>query len=81
MHGRLRWLDVDCTVVVDGMTVRPGDVIHADVNGAISIPVAALPGLAEGAAEVRQGEEERHAGWRKPGFTLDEYEAQLKRRG
>ena len=38
MHGRLRWLDVGSPVVIDGMTVRPGDIIHADVNGAIVIP-------------------------------------------
>ena len=38
MHGRIRWLDVNSPVVIDGMTVRPGDVIHADINGALVIP-------------------------------------------
>src|SRR5439155_17993574 len=32
MHGTIRWLDVNSPVVIDGMTVRSGDVIHADEN-------------------------------------------------
>jgi regulator of RNase E activity RraA len=38
MHGEMRWLDRNTPVVVDGMTVRPGDFIHADENGAVVIP-------------------------------------------
>src|SRR5688572_23949548 len=38
MHGRLRWLDVGSPVIVDGMTVKTGDVVHADINGALVIP-------------------------------------------
>jgi 4-hydroxy-4-methyl-2-oxoglutarate aldolase len=56
MHGRLRWLDVQCTVIVDGMTVHPGDFIHADVNGALVIPRAVADRVYDRAAEVRQRE-------------------------
>jgi len=38
MHGRLRWLRAGSPVVIDGMTVRTGDIIHADVNGVLCIP-------------------------------------------
>ncbi len=37
----------DLPVEVHGMPVRPGDLVHADRHGAVVIPEAALPGLAE----------------------------------
>ncbi len=40
MHGLIRWLDVNGPVMIDGMRVRPGDIIHADVNGALVVPRA-----------------------------------------
>ena len=57
MHGRLRWLDVNSTVMIDGMTVRPGDFIHADENGAIVIPRQAADQVYEKAVEVRAKEQ------------------------
>lgn len=73
MHGRLRWLDLNTTVIIDGMTVRPGDVIHADVNGCVVIPQEVADRAYEKAMEVRKREQGLFARWRAPGFTLDEY--------
>ena len=61
MHGRLRWIDVNSPVVIDGMTVRPGDFIHADVNGAVCIPREIADRVYEQAALVRQREAEMFA--------------------
>jgi hypothetical protein len=61
MHGRLRWIDVNSTVVIDGMTVRPGDFIHADVNGAVCIPREIADQVYDQAALVRQREAEMFA--------------------
>ena len=61
MHGRLRWLDVNSPVVIDGMTVRPGDFIHADVNGAVCIPRDIADRVYEKAMLVRRREAEMFA--------------------
>ena len=73
MHGRIRWLDLNSPVVVDGMTVRPGDVIHADVNGALVIPAQVVDQVAERAQAVREREAAFFARLRQPGMTLDAY--------
>ena len=70
MHGALRWLDVNSPVVIDGMTVRPGDFIHADVNGAIVIPPSVADKVFDEAVKVREQEQALFAEWRQPG-SLD----------
>jgi regulator of RNase E activity RraA len=78
MHGRIRWLDVNSPVVIDGMTVRPGDVVHADVNGCLVIPPDVADQVYAKAGEVQQKEGAMFATLRQPGMTL---EAHLKSRG
>jgi 4-hydroxy-4-methyl-2-oxoglutarate aldolase len=73
MHGAIRWLDVGTPVVIDGMTVRPGDVIHADLNGALCIPRAVADQVYDTAIAVRDKEAAMHAKLRSPGVTLDTY--------
>lgn len=73
MHGRLRWIDLNSPVVIDGMTVRPGDFIHADVNGAVCIPRDLADQVYDRAVAVRRREEEMFATLRAPGMTLDKY--------
>jgi 4-hydroxy-4-methyl-2-oxoglutarate aldolase len=71
MHGRIRWLELNCPVVVDGMTVRPGDIIHADVNGALVIPAEVADQVYDKAREVREREQAMFARLREPGMTLE----------
>lgn len=73
MHGRLRWLDVNSPVVIDGMTVRPGDILHADVNGVVVIPAEVADQVYDQALAVRRREEALFARWRTPDMTLDAY--------
>lgn len=73
MHGRLRWLDVNSPVVIDGMTIRPGDVIHADINGAIVIPGQAADQVHAKALEVLEHEQALFRTLRAPNVTLDTY--------
>ncbi len=73
MHGRLRWLDVGSPVVIDGMTVRTGDIIHADVNGVLCIPAALADRVYDKAVEVRAYESALFAVWDRAGTTLDDY--------
>jgi regulator of RNase E activity RraA len=44
--------DTNCTVRISGMTVNPGDLIHADLHGAVVIPEEAAPKLADACRRV-----------------------------
>ena len=71
MHGQLRWLDIGNTVVIDGMTVKRGDILHADVNGVVTIPAEAADQVYDRASEVAQREAQLFARLRAPDMTLD----------
>lgn len=73
MHGKLRWLDVDSPVVIDGAWVRPGDIIHADVNGVVVIPPELADQVYEKALEVRKKEGALFERLNAPGFTIDKW--------
>lgn len=49
-------VDRNCLVKICGMTVKPGDLIHADQHGATVIPAAVAPGLAEACRRVANAE-------------------------
>ena len=70
MHGRIRWLDVNGPVMIDGMTVRPGDIIHADVNGALVIPSDIGDRVYEQGLVVQENERKRLARLREVGLEL-----------
>ena len=73
MHGELRWLDLNTTVIIDGMTVRPGDILHADINGAVVIPHEIADKVPDQALAVRKNEQTLFAKWRSSSYTLDDY--------
>jgi 4-hydroxy-4-methyl-2-oxoglutarate aldolase len=67
----MRLVEVGGIVTVGGMTVRTGDVLHADEHGVLQIPADALPGII-GKAEQIRAEEQSVVGWsRSPGFTVE----------
>ena len=76
MHGQLRWLDVGSPVVIDGMTVRSGDLIHADINGAIVIPASVADQVYDQAVAVRQFEQAFFAKLRATDMTIERYLAE-----
>ena len=78
MHGRLRWLDWGSPVVIDGMTVRTGDAIHADENGALCFPAELVTAIVEKARAVREKETRMFETLRKPGMTVDGYLESLR---
>ncbi len=73
MHGEMRWLDVGSAVVIDGMTVRPGDVLHADENGVIAIPASVVDEVYDKAVAVQERESAFHAKLRAPGMTIEKH--------
>jgi regulator of RNase E activity RraA len=58
-HGRPCIYDVGATVNIDGMEVRPGDLLHGDENGITVIPHEIADQVAAKAREHRAMEEER----------------------
>ena len=48
-HAYAHIFDIGATVLIDGMEVRPGDLLHGDRHGVLSIPMeiaASVPGVA-----------------------------------
>jgi len=73
MHGKLRWLDVNSPVVIDGMVVRPGDVIAADVNGVLCIPRDVADQVYDKALAVQEKERTLFTKLSEPGLTVENY--------
>jgi regulator of RNase E activity RraA len=67
----MRLIEVGTEVTVAGMTVHPGDVLHADEHGVLHIPAEAVPGVIE-KAEVIRDDEQTIVRWsRSADFTVE----------
>jgi regulator of RNase E activity RraA len=58
-HGRPSIYDVGASVNIDGMEVRPGDLLHGDENGVTVIPAEIAAQVAAKAREHRDMEQKR----------------------
>ena len=75
-HGYPAYLEFGTTVSICGMTIAPGDLLHGDASGLVSIPHAIAEDLIERAAAVRREEADYFAFLDSDRFSMDE----LKRR-
>ena len=57
-HGTMARLDMDVPVPVCGMTISPGDLLHGDENGLVSVPLELAERVLARAHEVRAEEQE-----------------------
>lgn len=62
---------LDTPVEVMGLTVKPGDLVHADQHGAVVIPQSVLPMLGEAIKTLLASEQIILGPARKPGFDID----------
>ena len=69
-HGNPRLIEVNTPVGIDGVLVRPGDLIHGDPNGVTTIPLSIAGRVAEAAAEVRRAEAEVMSYIKGPEFSV-----------
>ena len=76
-HGYCRFASVGRPVQVLGMTVRPGDLLHGDLNGLVEIPREHALKIPELVEQVRAGERNLMDEVRAGGFTLDKLRARL----
>ncbi len=70
-HGQPRLLAVNVPVVIDGVAIQPGDLIHGDVNGVTLVPLAIAGRVAEAAQVVRETEVELMDYINGPEFSID----------
>ncbi len=68
-HCALRWTRISAPVEVGGITVRPGDLLHANAEGVIKIPPASLNQLSDRAVQMRAYEHCNHIHLRQTGLS------------
>ncbi len=64
-HTALRVTSINQPVEVGGITIAPGDLVHANFEGVIKIPHSCLPTLAQKATQMRAFEHEAHCVMRR----------------
>jgi len=70
-HAYVRVEDFDLTVTVAGMTVRPGDLVHADRHGAVVVPAEAAREIPKAAALIARREAVILEASRRPDFSFE----------
>ena len=71
-HASFRIVRVNVPVQISGVTIQPGDLLHGDENGLLSVPAAALGGVLEAVARVRTRERRLMDLVKSPEFTVDQ---------
>jgi regulator of RNase E activity RraA len=71
-HCAIRYVRFNHPVEVGGITVSPGDILHANIGGVIKIPPAAVPRLPAAATEMRAFEHAAHCIFRRTDLGVDE---------
>jgi len=70
-HGNPVICEVNVPVTLDGLALRPGDLLHGDVNGLLVIPESIAGRVAEQVLRVRAAEREILDFVRRPGLTVE----------
>jgi 4-hydroxy-4-methyl-2-oxoglutarate aldolase len=72
-HAHTRLEDIHVAVNINGLTVRPGDLLHADVNGVVSIPIEIAAGVAAACGDYMDVEQRVVAYLNRPDVTVEGY--------
>ncbi|GAC1452161.1 MAG: RraA family protein [Steroidobacteraceae bacterium] len=78
-HGYVHILDFGQPVEIGGLTIRSGDLLHGDLHGVQSVPLAVAAQIPAAAAAIEASEQELIALCRSPDFTLAKLHAFLAR--
>jgi len=71
-HGHGYLLDFNISVSICGLTIQPGDLLHGDENGLVSIPLDIAESVIEQAESVQKTEKEYFDFLESNSFTLKE---------
>ncbi|HPU84964.1 MAG TPA: RraA family protein [Candidatus Latescibacteria bacterium] len=77
-HG---WIDVgkaDIPVEVGGLVVNPGDILHADMNGVVSIPAEVLDDMPAAIDDVLKKEQTFIKSMRDNGYDIEAHRRQVE---
>ena len=77
-HAYVHLVDSGQPVVIGGLTIRPGDLLHGDRHGIVNVPPAIAPQIPAVAARQRESERRLLALCQSPDFTLERLRAALK---
>jgi 4-hydroxy-4-methyl-2-oxoglutarate aldolase len=70
-HGNPRLIEVNVPVELDGVLIRPGDLLHGDINGVTTIPLSIAAQVAAAAMRHREAEAELLAYVNSPEFSVE----------
>lgn len=70
-HAWIRVEEFAIPVEVHGMSVSPGDLIHADQHGAVVIPIDVAAAVPQAAADIASAEHVLISASQQPGFSID----------
>lgn len=73
-HGFVHVLEIGTPVTIFGLTVAPGDLVHADRHGALVVPPDVIPMLAAAIRKMQETEALVLEPARKPGFDFATFE-------
>jgi len=76
-HGYVHIVDFGQPVKIGGLTIRSGDLLHGDLHGVQSVPLAIAHLIPEAAARIVAREQVLLALCRSPDFTLEKLRAFL----
>ncbi|HET9389678.1 MAG TPA: RraA family protein [Steroidobacteraceae bacterium] len=76
-HGYVHIVDFAQPVKIGGLTIGSGDLLHGDLHGVQSIPLAIAPQIPDAAARIVTREQALIAFCRSPDFSLEELRARL----
>jgi len=70
-HAYVRLVEINVPVKVGGLTVQPGDLIHADQHGAQVVPIDLVPQIPEAVAAVAAREKRIIDTCQAPDFSVE----------
>ena len=79
-HGYIHIVEFGAPVEIGGLTVSSGELLHGDLHGVQSVPLALAPRIPEAAARILAEERALIALCRSPDFTLEKLREHLGRK-
>jgi regulator of RNase E activity RraA len=74
-HAFVHVVELDCPVSVFDLSIRPGDLVHADRHGAVVVPPEVVGALGAAIDKTQANERIVLDAAAKPGFDFDAFEA------
>ncbi len=74
-HTAQRARAINKPIEIGGLTIHPGDVLHANHEGVIRIPPSCIDALSDAAGRMRAFEHEVHGTWRRTDMTIKQKRA------